>query len=153
MVGIMGYNYPQMQGHFYSIQVRLQMGYKNPMNMSVREALECAMRASGRASSLMELANKTGVSYDLLKNIKQGKSLKPNAIDANKIADFFGVSWNDFIAGRVPLENDQDAASRDRDAAEIKSLVRQLQVPAHRAKVQAFAEALLQTEQAQKPSE
>ncbi len=144
------YNYPIQQGHFYSIQAEPLGGYKCSMSMTFKEALEHAMRAQSH-TSLRGVATKAGVSYDILKNIMQGKSAKPNAEAAAKIADFFGVSVKDFLAGEVRGEPDDIRIQLD--VAAITDLVRRLQLPHHRDQVEAFARALLQTEEAQKPSE
>lgn len=145
----MGYNYPQMQGHFYSIQELPQMGYKSPMKMTFKHALEHAMRVRS-ITSVRGVAVKAGVSPDILKNIMQEKSEKPNAAAAAKIADFFGASVQDFLAGAV--SPDAEDAAVKRDAAAISDLVRRLH-PEHRDQVEAFARALLRTEEAQIPSE
>lgn len=109
MSGNMGYNYPLMQEHFYPIQASAPQGYISPMEMSFKEALEHAMRVTGRAKSLRDLAGKAGVSYDILKNISQNKSERPNAEAAARIADFFGASLKDFYSGRVPATGEEAA--------------------------------------------
>lgn len=146
----MGYNYPQMQGHFYSIQARWPVGYKCAMSMTFREALKHAMQVRS-LKSVRAVATEAGVSPDILKNIMQGKSAKPNAEAAAKVADFFGVSVKDFLAGQVNPDDDDTQLSKD--AAAISDLVRRLHRPEHRDQVEAFARALLQTEEAQRPSE
>lgn len=122
----MEYNYPQRQGHFYSIQGQTLMGYKCPMSMSFKEALEHAMRVRS-LTSVRGVATRSGVSPDILKNIMQGKSAMPNAEAAAQIADFFGVSVRDFLAGAV--SPDTDDAEIKQDAAAISDLVRRLQRP------------------------
>ena len=149
----MGYNYPRMQGHFYSIQAVTPKGYNCPMDMTFKEALEHAMKVTGRGRSLRDVAKQAGVSYEILKNIKQGKSEKPNAQSATKIADFFGVSLTEFYAGLVQRDGDEDAAVKARDMAAITEIVRRLQSHEHRELVQTFARALLQSEEARKPTE
>lgn len=126
------------------------MGYKCPMVMTFKEALEHAMRVRS-LTSVRGVATKAGVSPHILKNIMQGKSEKPNAEAAAKVAEFFGVSVKDFLAGSVSVAADD--ASIKEDAAAISDLVRRLHRPEHRDQVEAFARALLQTEEAQKPSE
>lgn len=69
-----------------------------PMEKTFREALLTALTATKR--SLRSVAIDAGVSYDLLKNLKQGKSQIPNADDARKVAHAFGVSVDDFYEGR-----------------------------------------------------
>ena len=146
----MGYNYPQAQGHFYSITETPQEGYKCPMGLTFKEALEHAMRVRS-LRSVRGVAMGAGVSPDILKNIMQGKSSTPNAEAAARIADYFGVSLKDFLAGRIDSEG-TDSRLRE-DAAKISDLISRLQRPEHRDQVEAFARALLQTEEAQLPSE
>jgi transcriptional regulator with XRE-family HTH domain len=124
--------------------------YKCPMSMTFKEALEHAMRVRGLAS-VRGVAREAGVSEHILKNIMQGKSERPNAEAAASLADFFGVSVRDFLAGSVGPAPDLDEVKRD--AAAISDLVRRLRRSEHRDQVEAFARALLQTEEAQKPSE
>jgi transcriptional regulator with XRE-family HTH domain len=125
-------------------------GYKCPMGMTFKEALEHAMRVR-ELTSVRGVANSAGVSPHILKNIMQGKSEKPNADAAARVADFFGVSVKDFLAGNVSVEAD-DATIKE-DAAAISDLVRRLNRPEHRDQVEAFARALLQTEEAQRLAE
>lgn len=139
-----------MQGHFYSIQRSGPVGYKCTMSLSFKDALEHAMRARS-LTSVRGVATKAGVSPDILKNIMQGKSAKPNAEAAAKIADFFGVSVKEFFAGAV--DSDALTAEVKEDVTAISDLVRRLQRQEHRDQVEAFARALLRTEEAQKSSE
>jgi transcriptional regulator with XRE-family HTH domain len=120
------------------------------MRMTFKEALEHAMRVRS-LRSVRGVAVSAGVSPDILKNIMQGKSSTPNAEAAAKVADYFGVSVKDFLAGSVGSAED-DTSVRE-DAAKISDLVRRLQRPEHRDQVEAFARALLQTEEAGRPSE
>lgn len=149
----MGYNHPSAQGHFYSIQAASSVGYICPMEKTFKEALEHAMRVTGRGRSLRDVATRTGVSYDILKNISQNKSEKPNAQAAAKIADFFGVSLIDFYAGRVQPVTDEAAAEVAEDVATVTDLVRRLQDKGHRDQVRAFAKSLLQIEEAEQRPE
>lgn len=143
----MEYNYPQRQGHFYSIQTALAVGYKCSMSMSFKQALEQAMRARS-LTSVRGVALAAGVSPDILKNIRQGKSATPNAEAATKIADYFGVSVKDFLDGKVgPVTDDAEVR---KDAATISDLVQRLERPEHRDQVEAFARALLRTEEAER---
>lgn len=146
----MGYNYPLAQGHFYSMSAARREGYKCPMGMTFKEALKHAMRVRS-LRSVRGVAVSAGVSPDILKNVMQGKSATPNAEAASRVADYFGVSVKDFLAGRVDAEN--PGTQVQEDAATISDLVRRLQRPEHRDQVEAFARALLQTEEAQLPSE
>lgn len=149
----MGYNYPYTQGHFYSIQAHGRMGYICPMDMTFKEALEHAMRVTGRGRSLRDVAKRAGVSYDILKNVNQSKSEKPNALAAAKVADFFGVSVTDFFAGRVDPMPDDEAADVAEDVATVTDLVRRLHQKAHRDQVRTFAKSLLQIEEAERQPE
>lgn len=123
------------------------------MKMTFKEALEHAIHTTGRAKSWRAVATRADVSYDILKNIKQGKSEKPNAEAAAKIADFFGASLPDFYAGLVFPDDSEEAAALTADTVKITDVVRRLQDQKHRDQVEAFARALLQTEEAQKLSE
>lgn len=96
---------------------------------------------------------KAGVSPDILKNIMQGKSEKPNAEAAARIADFFGVALSDFYAGLVGSGDSEESAALAADTAKITDVVRRLQDQKNRDLVESFARALLQNEEAQKPSE
>lgn len=49
--------------------------------------------------SLNKLARETGVSYEQLKKLNQGKAKTTNVDDAIKIADFFGMDLTQFING------------------------------------------------------
>lgn len=139
-----------MQGHFYSVQATRAAGYNCPMSMTFKEALEHAMRVRS-LTSVRGVAIQAGVSPDILKNVMQGKSTKPNAEAAAKVADFFGVSVKDFLAGAVSAEVDDQ--NMKADVAAISDLVRRLQRREHRDQVEAFARALLQTQEARKLSE
>lgn len=108
------------------------------------------MRARG-LTSVRGVAVKAGVSPDILKNTMQGKSTKPNAEAAAKIADFFGASVKDFYAGNI--NPDAGDPTVRKDVVSITEIVIRLQKPEHRDQVEAFARALLLTEEGQKPSE
>lgn len=123
------------------------------MGMTFKEALEHAMRVTGRGRSLRDVAIKAEVSYDILKNISQNKSEKPNAQAAAKIAHFFGVSLIDFYAGRVAPRSDDETAEVAEDVATVTDLVRRLQEKGHRDQVRAFAKSLLQIEEAERQPE
>ncbi|WP_370342928.1 S24 family peptidase [Pararhodobacter marinus] len=75
------------------------------MATTFRNALENALAVTGR--SLRSIAIDAGVSYEQLKNLKQGKSQKTNVDDAMKIAAVFGVNLEQFYRGQfssdVPL--------------------------------------------------
>jgi phage repressor protein C with HTH and peptisase S24 domain len=63
-----------------------------------RHALEHALKVSG--VSLRAIATHSGVSYDQLKALKQGKAKTTNVDDAMRVAAAFGVILEDFYAGR-----------------------------------------------------
>lgn len=69
------------------------------MRYNFREALNQALKATGR--SLLSVATTSGVNYDQLKSLKQGKSQTTNSDDAMLVAEAFGVTLDDFYAGRV----------------------------------------------------
>ncbi|SEN50685.1 hypothetical protein SAMN04489859_100898 [Paracoccus alcaliphilus] len=152
MRDIMGYKYPTKQEHIYSIHAATTIGYICPMEMSFKEALEHAMRVSKRGKSKRNVAILAGISPDIMKNISQNKSRTPNAEAATKVADFFGVSLSDFYAGNIPEDIGEDATEIAEDAAKVSGVVRGLSKES-REKVQAFAEALRQTEEAARRSE
>ncbi|MDF3607526.1 helix-turn-helix transcriptional regulator [Paracoccus sp. DMF-8] len=149
MPRIMGYYYPNQQEQFYSIHHTNPMGYICPMEMTFREALSHARTVTGRGKSLREIATSAGVSYDILKNINQGKSEMPNAEFAAKVAEFFGASLKDFLAGRVRKLSEEEAAEIAEDVAKVSDIMRNLE-KAHRDQVRAFSLALFQTEEAEK---
>ena len=70
-----------------------------PMETTFRQALKSALETTGK--SLRGIAMSSGVSYDQLKSLAQGKSQKTNADDAMKVAAAFGVSLEDFYEGRL----------------------------------------------------
>lgn len=49
----------------------------------------------------MSVATASGVKYDQLKSLRQGKSLTTNSDDAMRVAEAFGVTLDDFYAGRL----------------------------------------------------
>ncbi|MDQ7262236.1 helix-turn-helix transcriptional regulator [Paracoccus sp. PS-1] len=150
MAGIMGYNYPIRQAHIYSMGQVIREGYICPMDMTFRDALKHAMAVNG-IKSLRSVATATGVSYHILKNMNQGKSERPNAEAATKIADYFEASLTDFYAGRVAPRSGKDMSVMD-DVAKIKNIMQDLR-PESRARVQAFAEALRQTDEGSQQNE
>lgn len=70
-----------------------------PMETTFKIALERALIATGR--SLRNVALEAGVSYEQLKNLKQGKSQRTNVDDAMKVASAFGVTLHDLYAGKL----------------------------------------------------
>lgn len=69
------------------------------MGMTFAEAMKLAAKRQKR--SLRSIATETGVSYDIMKNLSQGKSEKPNFAAAQKIADALGVSVDGLLDGHV----------------------------------------------------
>lgn len=69
----------------------------NP-NRDFRAALERALQVNN--VSLRKVALQSGVSYEQLKALKQGKAKTTNVDDAMRVASVFGVSLEDFYAGR-----------------------------------------------------
>ena len=133
----MGYNYPIRQGQFYSVRSEQPPEYVQPMTLSFKDALTKQREAHG-GLSLGRVAKGAGVSGDILKNINQGKSERPNADAADKIARYFGVSLTEFLDGVVRLEI---GPASSRDLAKLNALVARLSLD-DQARVEAFAEAL-----------
>ncbi|RLL61553.1 LexA family transcriptional regulator [Sinirhodobacter hankyongi] len=69
------------------------------METTFKLALDHALAETGK--SLRSIAIAAGVSYEQLKNLKQGKSQTTNVDDARKVAAAFGVSLDDFYAGQL----------------------------------------------------
>lgn len=69
------------------------------MENTFKSALEHALAATGR--SLRSVAMQASVSYDQLKNLKQGKAATTNVDDARRVAGAFGVTLDDFYSGRL----------------------------------------------------
>lgn len=69
------------------------------MEMTFKIALEHALTKTGR--SLRSVAIDAGVSYEQLKNLKQGKAQRTNVDDAMKVAAAFGVTLDDLYAGKL----------------------------------------------------
>jgi phage repressor protein C with HTH and peptisase S24 domain len=70
-----------------------------------RQALARALEVQD--ISLRSVATKSGVSYELLKSLMQGKSRRTNVDDAMRVASAFGVTLDEFYRGHfapgVPL--------------------------------------------------
>lgn len=98
MTRTMGFLNPKMQGSFYPISARASWGIFSPMEATFKAALDKALEVTGR--SLRSVAIDAGVSYEQLKNLKQGKSLKTNVDDAMKVAAAFGVTLEQFYRGQ-----------------------------------------------------
>lgn len=95
----MRYKYPIPQGLIYLISSDLNGSIFTPMKPNFRTALERALYETGR--SLRSVALSAGVSYEQLKNLKQGRALTTNVDDALKVAEAFGVSIEDFLSGNL----------------------------------------------------
>lgn len=93
----MGDYSPIWQGESYSIRCATAPGIFPPMEKPFKEALEHALKSTGR--SLRSVAIAAGVSYDQLKSLMQGKSNTTNVDDGLKVASAFGVSVEDFFSG------------------------------------------------------
>lgn len=94
----MGFLNPKWQGSFYAITGADARGIFSPMQATFKDALDQALAVTGR--SLRSVAIASGVSYEQLKNLKQGKSLRTNVDDAMKVAAAFGVSLEQFYRGQ-----------------------------------------------------
>ena len=69
------------------------------MAYTFREAFLLALKKTGR--SAREVAEASGLKYERVKSLKQGKSKSPQTDAAAKIAAAFGVTLADFLEGRV----------------------------------------------------
>lgn len=117
------------------------------MDLTFREALDHAMRATGE-SSLRQVANGAGVSYDILKNVRQGKSEKPNPEAAMKVARHFGVTLEDFYRGRV--EPGRKDSTLEADKERLRRAILDLSDEASVEKVADYLETVLLAEQARR---
>lgn len=68
------------------------------MSKSFRESL--MNHISDGTTSLRAISESTGVSYEQLKKLKQGKSLTTNVDDAILIASHFGLTVDEFMGDR-----------------------------------------------------
>lgn len=94
-----GYKNPYCQGSYYAIREAAYAGIFPLMETTFKLALDHALAETGK--SLRSIAIAAGVSYEQLKNLKQGKSQTTNVDDARKVAAAFGVSLDDFYAGQL----------------------------------------------------
>ncbi|WP_312526756.1 S24 family peptidase [Paracoccus sp. (in: a-proteobacteria)] len=94
-----GYKYPLRQGLIYAIRSTDGQGIFTLMDQTFKAALDHALVETGR--SLKSIADAAGVSYEQLKNLKQGKAQRTNVDDAMKVAAAFGVSLEDFYRGKL----------------------------------------------------
>lgn len=73
------------------------MDYYPHMVMTFAHALKKAMEA--RSISLRKIAELSGVSYEQLKKLNQGKSQSTNVDDAQRVAAALGMSLDQFLNG------------------------------------------------------
>ena len=71
--------------------------------MTFRDAL-IARLEEPNAQSLKQVAEGSGVSYEALKKVKQGRSASTNADDAIKIARYYGLTLDEFVDDSLPSE-------------------------------------------------
>lgn len=69
------------------------------MQQTFREAFLSAIKNSSK--SMRQVALDSGVSYEQLKNLSQGKSKSTNVDDAVRIAASFGISLEAFLEGQL----------------------------------------------------
>ncbi|ETD89820.1 S24 family peptidase [Rhodobacter capsulatus] len=69
------------------------------MENSFKTALDHALKATNR--SLRSVATQSGVSYEQLKALMQGKAQKTNFDDGVKVVSAFGVSVEQFLGGGI----------------------------------------------------
>jgi phage repressor protein C with HTH and peptisase S24 domain len=74
----------------------------SPMERTFKDALDFALRSTKR--SLRSVAISAGVSYEQLKGLMQGKARTTNVDDGVRVAAAFGVSVEDFFAGRFDAD-------------------------------------------------
>lgn len=84
------------------------------MAQTFRTALLRALEQTG--VSLKQVCESSGVSYEQFKKVKQGKSQSTNVDDALRVANYFGLTLDEFLA-------DDTAVVRE----EILDLYRQLE--------------------------
>tara|TARA_R110002020_G_scaffold52528_2_gene147507 strand:- start:50 stop:391 length:342 start_codon:yes stop_codon:yes gene_type:complete len=70
-----------------------------------REALLDKLEETG--TSLRQVAEGSGVSYEQLKKLKQIESRTTNVEDAMKVAKFFGLTTEQLISGRKASDQDE----------------------------------------------
>lgn len=100
---------PNRQGETSAITGFCAAGIFPHMEKTFREALENALAVTQQ--SLLSVANRSGVSYEQLKSLMQGKSRRTNFDDGIKVAAAFGVPVEDFLAGRLTNGNHQIAVA------------------------------------------
>lgn len=75
------------------------------MAKTFRDALSAAINETGATWSAV--ASATGVSYEQLKKLKQGKSQSTNVDDAVKIANHFGMTLDEFIGDQTRYQREE----------------------------------------------
>lgn len=86
--------------------------------MTFKQALEFALEKTGK--SLRSVAIASDVSYEQLKNLKQGKSQKTNVDDAMKVINTFNVSAEEFLQGNFNEKNTIAVAGKVGAGAKIQ---------------------------------
>lgn len=76
--------YPEVSGDYYP-----------RMTKTFRDALKYWIEKTGK--SFAEVARESGVSYEQIKKLSQGKSQSTNVDDAVKIANHFGMTLEEFL--------------------------------------------------------
>jgi phage repressor protein C with HTH and peptisase S24 domain len=95
----LGFFYPKGQGLFYAMRNVIQWGKFPLMQQTFREAFLSAIKNSNK--SMRQVALDSGVSYEQLKNLSQGKSKSTNVDDAVRIAASFGISLEALLEGQL----------------------------------------------------
>nr|WP_323776258.1 S24 family peptidase [Amylibacter sp.] len=90
-------NYPEIARDNRRLEVGGLADYYPHMAKTFSEALAGALQSS--KISLRQVAEKATVSYEQLKKVKQGKSLSTNVDDAQKVAQAFGLTLDQFLNG------------------------------------------------------
>ncbi|MGC0224943.1 helix-turn-helix domain-containing protein [Pseudooceanicola nitratireducens] len=75
------------------------------MAKTFRDALSQAIEQT--ATTWSAVASATGVSYEQLKKLKQGKSQSTNVDDAVKIANHFGMTLDEFIDDQTRYQREE----------------------------------------------
>lgn len=90
------------------------------MEDTFKSALDHALSVTGR--SLRSIAIEAGVSYEKLKNLRQGKAQTTGVDDARKVAKAFGVTLDDFFDGRLSEATSVAVAGHVGAGAEVELL-------------------------------
>ena len=92
---------PSLSRDNRSVSGEPEGGYYSPMTKTFRQALIDALTQTGRP--LSEIADKSEVSYEQLKKLRQGRSQSTNVDDAIRVANAFGVSLEEFVDDRTVI--------------------------------------------------